>query len=382
MALMFVSSSAPMAQDEPSGALIETSALQAIIVDGETGAVLFEKDADQTFPPASLAKLMTMELVFKALAEGTITPRTEYPVSEFSWRTGGAPSGTSTMFAEVRSSVPVDALMQGVIVQAANDAAIILAEGMEGTEAPFAQAMNIRAAELGLTSSRFVNATGLPAEGQVVTVRDLAKLARHIEATYPQQYRLYAQPEFEWNEILQRNRNPLLRLDIGATGMATGFTEASGYSLVGVTDQEGQKLFIALGGLESEAARAEESGRLLAWASEAFDRRTLFSAGETIGSALVYGGTRSEVPLVTDRELAAHVPKEAPESVKAVLIYDGPLRAPVAKGDRVGRIEVQLDGRTSVSHDLFAADDVPQGNFSSRAIGAVQELAFGWIRAL
>lgn len=363
-------------------ALTDTAARQAIVIDGDTGAVLFEQNADEPFPPASLAKLMTTELVFRALGDGLITPRTEYRVSEHAWRTGGAPSRTSTMFAEVRSNVPVEALVQGVIVQAANDAAIVLAEGMEGSEGAFAVAMNVRAAELGLTGSHFVNPTGLPADGQHVTARDLARLARHVRSSYPDLYEIYSQAEFTWNGILQRNRNPLLRLDIGATGIATGYAEGFGYALLGVAERDGAAFIVALGGAESDAIRTREARRLLVWAQESFERRTLFEEGEAVGSVNVYGGTRSTVPLVTADDLAAYVPKGSPEAVRAVLVYDGPLRAPVSRGDRIGAVEVRLNGKPSLTRPLYAAEDVPLGTFASRALGAVQELAFGWIRTL
>lgn len=382
-ALLLIALAVPAAaQDAEPSFFNQTKARQALIVDGETRAVLLEKNADIAFGPASLAKLMTMEIVFDALKRGEISLTDSFTVSEHAWRTGGAPSRTSTMFAAVKSSVTVDALLQGAIVQAANDACIVLAEGMAGSEAAFAQRMNRRAAEIGLTGSHFVNPTGLPAEGQSVTARDLVTLARHIETTYPEYYRLYSQPEFEWNKILQRNRNPLLRLDIGATGMGTGFTEASGYSLVGVTEHGGRKTFIALGGLASDAERAREAETLLKWANDTFERQEVFSAGEIIGHATVYGGTAPRVSLRTAEDVVAYVPNASPDLVKAVMIYDGPLRAPIEKGQKIGRIEMRIENQASIVRDLFAGEDVPQGTFSSRALDAAHELAFGWIRAL
>ncbi len=370
------------AQDEAPAFFDQTQARNALIVDGETGAILLEKAANVPFGPASLAKMMTMEIVFDALTRGEIEMSDTFPVSEHAWRTGGAPSRTSTMFAAVKSSVPVDALLQGAIVQAANDACIILAEGLAGSEAAFADRMNRRAAEIGLTDSHFVNPTGLPADGQHVTARDLVKLARHIETTYPELYRIYAQPEFEWNKILQRNRNPLLRLDVGATGMATGFTEASGYALVGVTDRAGRKTFLALGGLASDAERAREAEKLLRWSNDTFERQELFAGGETVGDAWVYGGIKPRVGLVTGEPVVAYVPNASPDLVQAVIVYDAPLRAPIEKGQKVGRIEMRIQNQASITRELFAAEDVPQGTFSSRALDAAQELAFGWIRAL
>lgn len=361
---------------------METKAKQAFIVDGETGAILFEKDADTPFAPASLAKLMAMEVVFEALEDGKLKLTQEFPVSEHAWRTGGAPSGTSTMFAKLKSSIPLEALIRGTIVQAANDAAIVIAEGVAGSEEAFAGLMNERAGELGLTNSTFVNPTGLPAEGQAVTVRDLAILARHIRSAHPDFYRIYSEPEFEWNKITQRNRNPLLALDVGATGMGTGFIEASGYSLVGVTEKEGRITFIALGGLASVKERAEEARRLLEWSNISFRREELFAAGVPVGTARVYGGVAPDVPLVARRPVIAYVPEDQPEKVTAQILYEGPLRAPVEEGAKVGRIEVRIDGRPSITEDLYAGRSVDQGTFAARAFDAAQELAFGWIKSL
>lgn len=360
----------------------QTSAKEVLILDGETDAILLEKEADKPFPPASLAKLMTMEIVFGALQTGDVTASTEFPVTEHAWRTGGAPSGTSTMFAALKSSVPVDALVKGTIIQAANDAAIILAEGLSGSEARFAERMNERAGALGLKNSHFVNPTGLPAEGQQVTARDLVQLARHIEHTYPELYALYAQPEFEWNGIRQRNRNPLLRLDVGATGMGTGFTEEGGYALVGVTRRADRETFIVLGGLESDKDRANEAKRLLDWVEATFERKVLLGAKDKIGTAAVYGGTNDDVSVVLDKDVVAYIPRNKPEAVKARFIYNGPLRAPIGRGQKIGQLEVSINDQPSVTRDLFAGEDVVLGNFPGRALGAMRELAFGWIRQL
>lgn len=381
-ALVFASAPFGWAQSGTATTLTETPAAQAIVIDGETGAVLFEKNADETFPPASLAKLMTLELVFRALDDGRVSLDTAYPVSENAWRTGGAPSRTSTMFAEVRSSVPVEALMRGVAVQAANDASIILAEGMEGTEGAFVQAMNERASALGLADTRFANATGLPADGQQTSVRDVARLARHVAAAYPDRFSILAEPEFTWNGIRQRNRNPLLATGIGATGGALGFTEGLGFSIVGVAQEGGRETVVALAGLESDAQRARESARLIEWASSQFERQVIYPQDTVVGRAMVYGGTRPDVALSTGAEFVALVPRDAPGLVTGAVIYDGPLRAPVEQGDEVGRFELRIGGRASVVQPLFAAEDVAQGTFSERAFGAVQELAFGWIRTL
>jgi D-alanyl-D-alanine carboxypeptidase (penicillin-binding protein 5/6) len=207
-------------------------------------------------------------------------------------------------------------------------------------------------------------------------------LARHIQEAHGQFYGIYAQPEFEWNKIKQRNRNPLLAMNIGATGMGTGYTEASGYSLVGVTQQNGRTTFMALGGLASIPERTEEARRLLTWSNTAFRREQLYAAGASVGTATVYGGDQASVALLTREAVTAYVPSERPETVTAVVRYDGPLQAPIDAGARIGRIEVNIDGQLSVAHDLYAGQSVARGTFAMRALDAAQELAFGWIKSL
>ncbi|WP_102958421.1 D-alanyl-D-alanine carboxypeptidase family protein [Mangrovicella endophytica] len=370
------------AETAPTPSPSQTPAKQVILVDAESGAILFEKNADEAFPPASLAKLMTMEIVFEALKKGSLRLDQSFAVSTHAWRTGGAPSGTSTMFAKVNSQVPLEALIRGVVIQSANDAAIAIAEGMAGSEEGFARLMNARAAELGMKGSHFVNPTGLPAEGQRVTARDLAILARHIEEAHPDQYKIYAETSFEWNKILQRSRNPLLGMNIGAEGMEIGFSEGYGYALVGVTRKDGRVTLLATGGLASAKERAAESRRLLEWAATDFRREVLFEPGTVVGRAEVFGGTASSVSLRPKLPVVAFVPNAAADTVKARIFYDGPLLAPIRTGDKIGRVEIQVDGKTSITEDLFAGETVEQGTFADRALGAAQELAFGWIRTL
>lgn len=376
-----VTSYPAVAQEPAAESRIETAAKQALLVDGETGTVLFQKAPDAPFPPASLAKMMTMEIVFAALRAGELRLDTEFSISEHAWRTGGAPSGSSTMFAKLNSRVPVEALIRGTIVQSANDAAIAIAEGMEGSEEAFAQRMNERARELGMTASRFVNPTGLPADGQEVTVRDLLTLARHIRATYPEYYKIYAEPAFEWNGIFQRNRNPLLAMELGADGMGTGYTEASGYALVGVTQKGGRVTLLAMSGLETSKERAEEARRLLTWAEEAFEPRTLFESGASIGAANVFGGSSGSVPLAVSQPVKLLVPVDGQDRVSAQIRYTGPLIAPIEEGDRVASLEIRVDEDIVLTQALYAGTSVFAGDFADRAMGAVKELAVGWLRA-
>ena len=356
----------------------ETRAKQAYLIEAETGTVLFSKNADEVIPPASLAKLMTMEVVFDALKNGQLTLGQEFPVSENAWRTGGAVSGTSTMFAEINSLVPLKDLIRGVIVQSGNDACIVIAEAMAGSEPAFAEKMTKRARELGLEKSVFANATGLPDANAGVTMKELALLARHIHETYPVFYSIYSEEAFEWNGIYQRNRNPLLRANIGVDGLKTGYTEASGYAIVSSIERDGRRLFLAMSGLSSVKERAEEARRVLEWGLRAFEKRQLFAEGEVVGEAGVYGGEQSRLPLMAKGAIYIMVPVTNPDRVKARIVYDWPLTAPVEEGRPVGNLKVWIGERLSQQTPLYAAASVEKGPLHKRAFDAVIELVQFW----
>jgi D-alanyl-D-alanine carboxypeptidase (penicillin-binding protein 5/6) len=350
------------------------------MIDAETGTILFSKNADKLIPPASLAKLMTMEVVFHAIKAGRLTLEDKFVVSENAWRNGGAKSGGSTMFAELGSSIRLEDLIKGVVVQSANDGCIIIAEGMAGSEANFAKLMTERAREIGLPNSIFKNPHGLPAEGQLVTVRELVLLAQHIWRDYPDFYKYFGLPEFTWNGIRQRNRNPLLTMNIGADGMKTGFTDKSGYAIVGSVEREGRRLFVAMSGMESENERSEEARKMLDWGIRAFQKVALFKDGEAIGEAKVYGGERSTVPLVARGPVDIFVPITSRDRMVARIVYTGPMLAPVEQGARVGALKVSIGETLSQETPLFAAESVERGSLSQRALGAVEELLVGWLR--
>lgn len=350
------------------------------MVDAESGTVLISKNADQRIPPASLAKLMTMEVVFDAIKTGNASLNDSYKVSEFAWRTGGAPSRTSTMFAALNSELRLEDLIQGVIVQSANDGCIIIAEGMDGSETAFVKRMNERARALGLKNSTFVNSTGLPAEGQFVTMRELVQLGVHIWRDYPQFYKYYSQPEFTWNKITQRNRNPLLALNIGADGMGTGYTEASGYAFVGSVARNDRRLFVALGGLATDKERADEARRMIEWGMTAFERVALFAQGETVSRAKVFGGEKTSASLVASGPVSVFLPSENRGKVVARIVYDGPLTAPVTAGTPVGKLKIWVGNELMQETPLFAGEDVGEGSLSQRAMSAIEELAVGWLR--
>jgi D-alanyl-D-alanine carboxypeptidase (penicillin-binding protein 5/6) len=368
------------ARAQPQSQLFETRAKQAVMIDAETGTILYSKDADKLIPPASLAKLMTMEVVFHALKVGRLSMDDTFAVSKNAWTKGGAKSGGSTMFAKLNSQIRVEDLIKGVIIQSANDACITIAEGLAGTEENFAALMTERAREIGLTKSVFKNSNGLPAEGQVVTMRELATLGRHIWKTYPEYYRFYGQREFTWNKITQPNRNPLLEMEIGADGMKTGFTDASGYAIVGSVQRSGNRVFAAMSGMQSEQERAEESRKLLEWGLRAFERTNLFAADEIIGEAQVFGGEKSGVALKAKGPISIFIPLTNTDRLVARIVYSGPLTAPVKEGTPVGVLKVWIGDQMSQETPLYAAETVGLGTLQQRALDAMGELMVGWLR--
>lgn len=358
----------------------ETRAEQAFMIDAATGTVLFAKDADERVPPAALAKLMSMEVVFDALKSGRHSMDDVFAVSTHAWRTGGAPSGSATMFAALKSSIRLEDLIKGAIVQGANDACIVIAEGMAGSEQAFVAQMNQRAKTLGMKNSVFVNSSGLPAQGQFVTMRELVLLGEHIWRTYPDYYRYYAQTDFTWNKIFQRNRNPLLPMDIGADGMGTGYTEASGYAVLGSAERNGRRIFAALGGMASEKERADEAKRLFDWGMSAFRKSRLFDDGAIIGEVSLYGGAKNGVAVKAKGHVDMLVPVEDPGRVAARIVYQGPVVAPVKEGTQVGVLRVSVGDTLSQETPVYAAESVGAGSLQQRAIDAVGELLVGWLR--
>lgn len=361
----------------------QTAAPHAILIDADSGSVLFEKAADQQTYPASLAKLMTVEVVFHGIKEGTLDPDTEFVVSENAWRKGGAPSGGSAMFAALHSRVKIRDLLHGVIVQSGNDACITLAEGIAGNEPAFAEMMNKRAREIGLTKSNFTNASGLHDPDLKVTMRDLAKLAQYLIKTYPEYYKIYNEREFTWNKIRQQNRNPLLTMGIGADGLKTGFTKEAGYGIVGSAVQNGLRLIVAINGLKTAKERADEARKLLDWGFRAFESRLLFAEGETVGEAKLFGGAQGRVPLVGvgDRPIRLLVPRGTSEKLIARIVYMGPVPAPVEQGQPIGQLKVSRGDNVVLEVPLQAADTVPKGNLAQRAFDAASELVVGLFRA-
>ena len=342
--------------------------------------MLFERDPDVLIYPASLAKLMTAEYVFNEIKQGRLNLNDEFPVSENAWRKGGAPSGTSTMFAALKSSIRLEDLIKGVTVQAANDGCIVFAEGYAGSEENFALQMTERAHQIGLEKSTFVNATGLPADGQQTTVKELTLLALHLWRDYPSLYSYYGMKDFTWNKISQRNRNPLLAMDIGADGLAVGASEQDGFGIVGSAAQNGKRVIASMSGLASDRERAEEARKLIEWVLRSFEKTEIFGKDEVVGEAQVFGGEKPGVRLKAKGPVNIFLPIVNRDKLTARIVYDGPLPAPVEEGQRVGSLRVWIGDTLSQETPLYAAETVEVGTLPGRALDALKELAVGWLR--
>ena len=357
-----------------------TTAEFALIEEYESGAVLYEKNADEPMPPASTAKLLTAEIVFREIKEGPLHLDDIFDVSEKAWREGGAHSHGAAMFLALHSHVRIEDLLRGLLIQSGNDAAITLAEGLAGSEDNFAETMNKRAAELGMTHSHFANARGKSDPSQHVTARDMALLAAHVIRDYPEHYHYFGEKEFTWNKIRQLNRNPLLTMDIGADGLKGGDVADGGFAIVGSAVQDNQRLIIVMNGFKSATERSEEARKVFNYGFHSFDRRTLFAAGSRVGAASVYGGETDEVPLVTEHAIALFVPRGESDRLVAKIVYTGPLAAPVEPGLDAGRLKIWRGDMLVVDAPLKTGAAVPLGGLTRRAFDAGVELAGDAVR--
>jgi D-alanyl-D-alanine carboxypeptidase (penicillin-binding protein 5/6) len=389
-AVVFADAHAPAraAPAKKEAAKKEESALQtiipsAIVLDPDSDSILLDKNADQPVAPASLAKLMTLEYLFNEIKQGRIKLDDQFIISENAWRKGGAPSHGSTMFAAIHSRVAVSDLIQGIIVDSANDACIAVAEGLAGNENAFGQLLTKRAREIGLQNSVFTNATGMSDPNMHVTARDMAELARHIIQAYPDFYPDFAERDYTWDKIHQTNRNPLLGMGIGADGLKTGETAEAGFSLVGSAVSDNFRLIVVVTGAKTDADRANEAKKLLDSGFHGFEFRVLFAEGQTIGEAKVFGGDRSYVPLVGPGLIRVMVPHEnnGDQRLIAHIVYTGPVPAPISKGQTVAELKVWRGDDLALDVPLQAADDVGVGSMSQRAMDGATELMIGLMRA-
>jgi D-alanyl-D-alanine carboxypeptidase (penicillin-binding protein 5/6) len=357
-------------------AAFATKAPHAILMDAATGAILFQQDADELFPPASMSKLMTLEVLFRAIKEGRVHKTDEFMMSVNAWRNGGAPSGTSAMMVPVNTKATVDELIQGIAVQSGNDAAMCIAEGMAGTEGAFARMMNEEARRVGLVKSTFANATGLPNPNQLMTARELAILARYLINEYPEFYPVFSQKEFLYRKHKFINRNPLLFLNIGADGLKTGHIAAAGYGLVGSAVQDGKRLVVVVSGLQKADQRKDEAAKLLNWGFQSFSAVKLFDDGEVVGQARVWGGKIWYVPLAAKGDVMFTLPKyPAGQKLSAEIVYKAPLKPPVKKGDQVAVLKITSSSSASVEVPLYATEDVLKGGIVRQGVDSLVLMA-------
>ena len=340
-------------------------------MDSETGLVLFEKDARRPIAPASMTKILTAEMVFDAIREGRITMDTEFKVSEEAWRRGGAKSGSSTMFLKVGSSVRVEDLLRGVIIQSGNDACIVLAEGLAGSETAFADMMTSHAQKIGLDSVTFRNATGWPHPEHRISTLDLAKLGQRSVERYPEFYSLYSEDSFTWNGIKQGNRNPLLGQFTGADGLKTGHTEVSGYGLVGSAKRGDDRRIIVLNGLSSKKERSSESVRMMRAAFDSFAAYKLYGSNDLVGPVDVYMGEDASVNAVMAEDLSVGLYRADRPNLKTQMRYKTAI-APIAKGDVVAELIVSEPGKPERTIPLVAEKDVPRLGPFGRAMRALK----------
>jgi D-alanyl-D-alanine carboxypeptidase (penicillin-binding protein 5/6) len=351
---------------------VDTIARSALLVDFETGATLLNKQADERLPPASMSKLMTMYAVFEQVKAGRLRMDQQLTVSEAAWRMGG-----SKMFLERGSTASVEDLSRGVIIQSGNDACVVFAEHISGSERAFAEMITTLGRQIGLTSSTFRNATGWPDPEHRMTARDLATLARRIIVDHAEHYRFYSERSFRWNNISQENRNPLLGRVAGADGLKTGHTEEAGFGLTASVKRGERRLILVVGGLPSMRARGEEAERLLEWGFREFDNVVLFRAADTIDEVPVHLGERRSVPLIGGREVVATVPRGWRESLQARIRYDAPVPAPVVKGQELGRLEISGRGVPAMTLPLYAGADVERLGLIARIPAVVGRMIGG-----
>ncbi len=357
-----------------------TRAKQAILLDATTGAVLFQHNADELAPPASMSKLMTLAVIFRALKEGRMKLEDEILVSENAWRTGGAPSGTSAMFVPINTREPLSEILKGIVIQSGNDVSIAVAEAMGGSEAGFAKLMADEARRLGLTKSTFRNSTGLHDPGHLMTARELAIVARHLIQDYPEHYGLFAEREYRYRKHRFFNRNPLLGLDLGVDGLKTGYIKEAGYGIVASAKQGERRVILVINGMEDAQARRNEAVRLLEWGFKGFADFKLFDAEEVVGRARVWGGDRMYVPLVGAREITVLLPRaQAGQRLSAQIIYKSPLKAPIKKGDVIAKLRVTTASQTVNEVPLAAGEDVPAAGTMRRGLDTLVHMAFGWV---
>lgn len=352
----------------------ETAAKYAILMDYQTGRILLDKNADISIPPASMSKLMTVYMLMEQLEAGNLKLEDTFPVSAKAWKKGG-----SKMFVRVNTKVAVRDLMRGIIVQSGNDASIVVAESLGGSEEAFARRMTDRAREIGLKDSSFANATGWPDPGQRMSVHDIARLSSLTIRNFPQYYPIYSEKSFTYNKIKQGNRNPLLYRVKGTDGLKTGHTEEAGYGLAASAEREGRRLILVVAGLDSKRQRADESERLMTWGFREFQNLTLFKAGEEVEKAPVWLGVDARLPLVVQKDVVLPVQRSKRDGMKVEVVFEGPIPAPIKKGTPLARLIVRLPDEPPMRVPLVAGADVDALGPFGKILAVVEHMIWGQV---
>lgn len=356
---------------------IETKAKNLILMDYETGQVLTAKDAQRMIPPASMSKLMTIYMVFEKIKDGSLSLDDTFTVSENAWRKGGAASGSSTMFLSIGEKVRVEDLIKGMIIQSGNDACIVAAENLAGSEEDFAAEMNKKARALGLNNSSFANATGWPHPDQRMSVEDLAKLARRLISEFPEYYHIFSEKNFMHNNIRQGNRNPLLYSMPYADGLKTGHTEEAGFCLAGSAKKDNRRLISVMSGLKSNKERSEEAEKIMNWGFREFDNYTMLQQGTKVAELPVWFGDDQNVGLLISEKVRRTLQKNQVNKVKMTAVYDKPVQAPIKKGDKLGIVKIEIPGQPAAEVSLVADKDVGKLGFFGKIAENFRYLLFG-----
>lgn len=358
----------------PSARALDISATEALVIDAATGAELLSVNPDKPAPPASMLKLMTLLMTFEAIEDGRLSLDDRFPVSEKAWRMGG-----SRMFVREGERVRIEDLIRGITVLSGNDAAVVLAEGLAGSEEAFAQRMTERARDLGMTRSRFATSTGWPAPDQHMSPRDLVFLSQMLIDRFPTLYAYFAETDFEWGGVAQRNRNPLLYAGVGGDGLKTGHTREAGYGLAGSAVRGDRRVTFMVGGYRDEATRARETALIVDWAFREFENAVLYRAGEPLGRAEVWLGARTHVRLTLTEDALLTLPFGAHDRVEAKLRWNGPIEAPIRAGDPIGELVLTPPGMAPTVLTVVAAEAVARGGYLVRAQAAARLLARDWL---
>lgn len=358
-------------------AAIETKARNAVLMDYETGTFLYEKDADKMVPPASMSKLMTVYVLFSKLKDGSLSLDDTFTVSENAWRKGGAASGGSTMFLNIGEKVRVEDLIKGILIQSGNDACIVVAENIAGSEDDFIAEMEKSARKIGLENSSFANATGLPHPDHKMSAKDLAVLSRHIITEFPEYYHIFSEKNFTHNNIKQGNRNPLLYSMSDADGLKTGHTEEAGFSLTASAKKGDRRLIEVMTGMASNKERSEEAEKLMSWGFREFNNYQVLTAGQKVAEVPVWFGTEKKVDLVVGESVKRTLRKSKAAKIKMMLSYDQPVKAPINKGDKLGVIRIEIPSQPVLEVPVIAAQNVAPLGFWGKIKENIKYLVAG-----